>query len=123
MRAGSDQDGFTLVEVLVATFILLVGLLGAVALLDGANATTVRTKTREAGTNLVREVLERAHAIPYAHLTSQELVALLQAQSGLGDADLSAGGWQIKRRNVVYTLSASVCSMDDPADGTGPHGA
>ena len=67
-RAAADQSGFTLVEVMVAVFILLIGVLGALTLLDGANAATSRTKKREAATNLARELIESARAVPYPDL-------------------------------------------------------
>ena len=68
-RALADQSGFTLVEVMVAVLILLAGVLGALTLLDGANAATSRTKTREAATNLARELIESARAVPYPRLS------------------------------------------------------
>ena len=45
------ERGFTLVEVMVAIMILLVGVLGVVSMVDGANAVTSKTKAREGGTN------------------------------------------------------------------------
>ncbi len=44
----------TLIEVMVATMILLVGVLGTVTMIDGANATTSKTKAREGATHLGR---------------------------------------------------------------------
>ena len=42
-----SESGFTLVEVMVAITLLLVGVLGTVTMIDGANAVTTRTKARE----------------------------------------------------------------------------
>ena len=56
--SSPDQRGFTIVEVMVAMAILLVGLLGTVAMIDGANATTASTRGREGATNLARELVE-----------------------------------------------------------------
>jgi prepilin-type N-terminal cleavage/methylation domain-containing protein len=120
-RNGS-QDGFTLVEVMVTMLVLLVGIAGAVTLIDGANAVTVKTKQREAATNLQRELIEGARAVAYEQLTSNGLRTALQARAGL--ADSSAGGaWTIERRGTVYTVATAVCTVDDPRDETGDHGA
>lgn len=116
-RARS-QHGFTLIEVMVTMLILLVGLAGAVTLIDGANAITVSTKQREAATNLQRELIEGARAVPYDQLTPNGLQASLQARPGLGDTT-AGGAWTIERRGTTFTVSTTVCSVDDPRDGSG----
>jgi prepilin-type N-terminal cleavage/methylation domain-containing protein len=121
-RLRSDDRGFTLVEVLVAIFILLVGVLGVVSLIDGANFATANTKSREGGTNLAREILDGARAVDYDKLTPAEIVGELQSQPGLADSDASAPGWQVARRGIDYTVTAvPVCKVDDPKDGFGDH--
>ena len=118
----ADERGFTLVEVVVAAAILLVGVLGVLTLLDAANAATSRNKKREAATNLAREAIEAGRAVPFPDLIPPELLAQLQAQPGLGDATPGAA-WEIKRRGTTFALTASVCSVDDgaSADGYGDH--
>jgi prepilin-type N-terminal cleavage/methylation domain-containing protein len=121
-RLRSGERGFTLIEVLVAIFILLVGVLGVVALIDGANFATAQTKSREGGTNLAREILDGARAVDYDKLTPAEIVGELQSQPGLADSSASADGWQLARRGITYTVSAvPVCKIDDPQDGLGDH--
>jgi prepilin-type N-terminal cleavage/methylation domain-containing protein len=121
-RLRADERGFTLVEVLVAIFILLVGVLGVVSLIDGANFATAKTKSREGGTNLAREILDGARAVDYDKLTPTEIVGELQAQPGLADSDTSAAGWQIVRRGIEYTITGvPVCKVDDRRDGLGHH--
>lgn len=119
-----DERGFTLVEVLVASMILVVGVLGVLTLVDTANRTTARTKAREAATNLAREAIEAGRAVPYPDLIPSQLTAQLQAQPGLADAVAGAGTWEVKRRGITFTLTASVCSVDEGstgADGYGDH--
>jgi prepilin-type N-terminal cleavage/methylation domain-containing protein len=112
-----DERGFTLIEVMVAIMILVVGIAGAIAMIDGANARTLDTKQREAATALTREVIEAARSIPYNQL-NPNMVTLIQTIPGLEDT--SAGTeWTVERRNQVYTVSASVCSVDDEQDGFG----
>jgi prepilin-type N-terminal cleavage/methylation domain-containing protein len=116
-----SQNGFTLVEMMVAITVLLVGVLGAVALIDGANAQTSRTKAREGATALGRSVLEIGRGVPYAELSAARIVAELQARGG-GFADVDgAAGHQIRSRGFVYTVVPTVCAMDDPKDSLGVH--
>lgn len=122
-RAGlihARERGFTLVEVMVASAILLAGVLGTIALVDGANARTAATKTREGATNLARELVEAARAAPYRQVTQGSLAGQLQARPGLADSD-AASGWTLARRGAEYAIRVSVCSLDDPADGLGDH--
>jgi prepilin-type N-terminal cleavage/methylation domain-containing protein len=116
--AALSQRGFTLIEVLVAITILLVGVLGVVSMVDGANAVTVRTKAREGATNLARSIVEIGRAVPYRDLTEDSLFEALATRPGLGDS-LPATGHQIRSRGFTYTVSLQVCSMDDPKDDLG----
>lgn len=119
-RSLGDHAGFTLVEVIVAATILLVGVLGVLTLLNAANRATSRTKAREAATNLAREVIEAARAVAYPNLTPPQIAQELQGQPGLASTT-SPAVWTVKRRNTTYTLTASVCSVDDGQDGYGDH--
>ena len=116
------ERGMTLVEVMVAAMVLVIGVLGVLTMLDTANKTSARTKAREGAVNLAREAVEAVRAVPYPDLVPAQVADELQAQPGLADASTDAG-WQIRRRNVLYTVTASVCSVDDSSagDGYGAH--
>lgn len=114
------ESGFTIVEVLVAMVILVVGLLGVASMLTKAAQTTASSKTREQAVALQRELVEGARGIAYGDLTHASVVSRLQSQPGLGDEDAGAG-WNIRRRGVTYTVAVGVCSVDDPKDGIGSH--
>ncbi|NLT07745.1 MAG: prepilin-type N-terminal cleavage/methylation domain-containing protein [Solirubrobacterales bacterium] len=118
--AATPEHGFTIVEVMVAMAILLVGVLGAVALIDGANAQTSRTKAREGATALGRTVLEIGRGVPYGDLSGERILAELELRAGLGDASPDAGH-QVESRGFTYTVAPTVCAMDDPKDSLGEH--
>lgn len=120
------QDGFTLVETLVAAVILMVGLLGVFLMIDIANGSTVRSGAREGAVNLAREMLEDARAIPFAQLdqTTWATNALdgTEGRSGpvipLGTNGVSA---KVNRRGFTYGVSVTWCTVDDGRDGYGSH--
>lgn len=117
------EAGFTLVEVLVASFVLVVGLLGVLSTVDAANKATSVTRGREGATSLGRELTEAAHAIPFDQLGPATVVPKLQAQPGLepNPNPSPPGAYQMNRRGFTYTVTASVCSIDDGTDGYGSH--
>jgi prepilin-type N-terminal cleavage/methylation domain-containing protein len=114
-----DERGFTLIEILAAMLILLVGVFGTVSLIDGANATTSSTKGREGATNLGRELVESARSIDYDKLTQADIEGAMQAKPGLGDDDPGTAGWQIIRRGIAYTVTATASTIDDVTDNAG----
>jgi len=117
----SDERGFTIVEVMVAAALLLTGLVGTMSMLNSANAATTSTKAREQGVSLQRELTEAARSLSYAELTPESIVGRIQAMDGLGDDNGSAAEYQIRRRGITYSVTLGTCSVDDDADGTGPH--
>ncbi len=110
-RGRAHEDGFTLIEMLVASFVLVVGLLGVLALLNGALRTTAVNIERVGATNIARELVERTRGLDYDDMSGAIVEDRLQA-GGLG----SGSPWTIERRGVTYTITASSCTYDDPAD-------
>lgn len=119
-RIGS-QDGFTLIEVMVAISVLLIGVLGTVTMIDTGNATTLRTEGRQGGTALARSILEIARGIPYRELTDERLLTELGHREALKDSLSQVAGHQISSEGFDYTVVAEVCVNDDPVDGLGDH--
>ncbi|MDX6704621.1 MAG: hypothetical protein QOI48_467 [Solirubrobacteraceae bacterium] len=107
----ASANGYTLVEVLIASVILVVGVLGILTLLTGALRTTAANTERIAATNLVRELVEGTRALDYDDMSGTLVQARLQAR-GLG----SGAPWTIQRRGVTYTVAATSCTYDNPAD-------
>lgn len=116
----SSERGFTLIETMVAALILLIGISGMVLLYTTAAKTTLRNREREGGLALSRDVLESVRTISYDNLNAAQILPKLKTQPGLADSS-GGSGYTIKRRGTVYTVSADVCSYDDPSDSSGPH--
>src|SRR5437764_13823269 len=98
----AKADGFGLLEALVASVVLVVGLLTAFAVLALSAKTSSATRAREGATNLVREILEDAGTIPFSELSPsvgerlQQIAALAPKPPG--------PAWQIERRGYIYTV-------------------
>src|SRR3954470_5862044 len=97
-----DDSGFTILEVMVAAVVLLVGLLGTFAVIDTAHSTITTTKAREQGTSLQRELIEAVRTIPYAKLPPTGVGSGLRPQRAWGAASRSGAGWTTRRRNQPY---------------------
>lgn len=120
-QGGGGEQGFTIVEVIVAMVIMLVGVLGTLVLIEGSMASTSRTTAREQGTNLARDLVERSRQADYASVTMDLAPATLRATLPASDnaSALTGSTFSVKRRNVVYTVRIFACSIDDPTDGAG----
>src|SRR5947208_15956159 len=121
-----SQRGFTMVEILVAMLLLLVGMLATFMLVGNANATLSQTRAREAGTNLARELLEDARDSTYSKIgTAGWFTSQLQTASGGSGTVTSVGSngqsTTVTRRGVGYSVTVTWCSVDDSGDGYGSH--
>jgi hypothetical protein len=117
--AGNER-GFTIVEVMVAAFVLLVGVLSTLALFDRANAATVSDRQREGATSLAREITEGARSVPFDDLVGTvSLNARLQAMPGLEDDSAGGDPYTVMRRGTVFTVVTALCTVDDGKDGGG----
>ncbi|HWH96517.1 MAG TPA: prepilin-type N-terminal cleavage/methylation domain-containing protein [Baekduia sp.] len=114
-----DERGFTLIEVIMASVVLLVGILGVATIVNAANGSTTSSKAREQGLALARDLTESARSARYQQLEPTTVVGRLKAMPGF--SDVGGTGWTTVRRGIRYTVSFGVCSVDDPSDGTGAH--
>jgi prepilin-type N-terminal cleavage/methylation domain-containing protein len=121
------DTGFTIVEVMVAIVILLVGVLGSVKLVDQAQLGSSATKARVGATNLARQLIDNARNMPYDSLRgtvdssdvpSGPLTTAYKALPGLADAVPASASYQLIRRGTTYTVRTTACIIDDPKDGS-----
>ncbi len=108
----AGERGFTLVELLVAGLVLVVGMLGVLVLLTGSQRMTATNNERVGATNLARELVEATRSLDYADMSGTRVQTRLQAR-GLG----SGSPWVIERRFARYTVTAVSCTYDSPTDG------
>lgn len=119
-RLREGEDGLTIIEVMVAMVVLLVGVLGTVSLVQTGLLSTSRTSAREQGTNLARDLVERSRQADYTSMTLGLAPATLRATLPASEVSpLSGSSFQVTRRGVVYTVTVFACSIDDPTDGAG----
>ena len=117
MRRLTQERGFTIVEVMVAVVVLLVGALGTLAMLDTANKRGRSAADRQTATALTRQVLEAAKSIPYRDVAPATIVSTLREDEAI--AGISDNPWQIERDGTTFRVRADVCYLDEPADGLG----
>jgi prepilin-type N-terminal cleavage/methylation domain-containing protein len=122
--AARPQDGgFTLIEVVVAMAILLVGALGVLTCITVGYASTGRTTSREQGTNIARDLVERARQIGYSQSTMSSAPGALRASLPASDAATASPSdplvFTMVRRGTTYTVRVFACSLDDPSNGVG----
>jgi prepilin-type N-terminal cleavage/methylation domain-containing protein len=118
--ARNDESGFTLVEILVAITILLVGVLGVTTMISVSDKTTVINNSRQGATAVVRRALETSRSLSFRSIKSATIASSIQAASP-DLATTQAGTWKVARDGYVYTLDATVCRVDDDSDGYGAH--
>lgn len=134
------QAGFTLIEVMVATMVLIVGLLALLGMVIVANKATQTNRVRQEATNVAREVIENVRALSYTQLATPASIASallpqLTCPAGAGSscgATLSGSTLKVWRSSSVggggaggyaFNVTFTTCSMDDPSDGYGNHSA
>jgi type IV pilus assembly protein PilV len=139
----SGDDGFTIIEVMIAMLIMIVGVLGTFQLLEGSMSSTARTTAREQGTNLARDLVERSRQFAFSSMMMVPTAAIpvsatnpgapatlgapavLQASLPSSDNATAVTGtppdstFNVTRRNTTYTVKVFACSIDDPSDGIG----
>jgi prepilin-type N-terminal cleavage/methylation domain-containing protein len=120
---ASEQSGFTLVEVLVAAVVLVVGLGSLLQMLVTADHVISTTRLRQEETSLAREALEDSRGLAFTQLTTTAIASALQP--AVPQATLSSSNLVVTRTvssaTQSFTVSFSVCDLDDPGDGYGNH--
>jgi len=142
----SDEQGFTLVEVLVAATLLIMGVFATLALIDKGTQTTAVSKQRDVANAVAQEMIERATGSRYTSAINdltdvrpatpaapgpadrmrlamdpdgdQSSSAVAPATATTGTLPLTASqSWSLRRKNTTYTVSYRACTASDPYQG------
>lgn len=117
-----SEHGFTIVEALVASMVLVAGLLTAAAILIISDHSISSVRARESAVTLARQITEDVRSIDYSQISSSNIVSTLQAMPGLANTS-SGSTWTIARgpqgNQVTYTVSVSVSAFNDAHDTGG----
>jgi Tfp pilus assembly protein PilV len=120
------SEGFTIVEVMVAAVVLVVGLGAVLSMLVTADHVISTTRYRQEETSIAREVLEDARNLPYTQVIQSSLASSLQ--SSVPNSTLSGSTLVVKRYlspstsgQVNFDVTFTSCSLDSPSDGYGNH--
>ena len=111
-----ESSGFSLIEVMVAALILLIGAGAAFSLIDSANRNVSANAARTGATALGRELTEFARTTDYDLLQPGQTVTAMRKHSRIAGT-LSSGVWTVSRGNVDYGIAVQQCTFDDPKDG------
>ena len=117
-RWVAADDGFTVIEALVAAVVLAVGLLAAFAVLTVSVHASADVRARQGAVTLARQITEDARSIPYSQISGSTIVAQLQVMPGLAGS-ASGSNWTIVRNGFTYTVTAGVTAVNDPKDQSG----
>lgn len=99
-KSGLPVDGFTLIEVLVAIVILMVGLLGMLQAINLAMDKTLENQLRQEAVAVAEKTISNQKALPFANITASNGVGAEQIPIGGGFKNLSVA-------HMVTTPAAS----------------
>ena len=119
---AAEEDGFTIVEALVASVVLVVGLLTAFSVLAIADHASATVRAREGGVALARQIDEDVRSLDYSQISSSSVVSSLQAMPALANSS-SGSTWTVLRgptgNQTTYTITVTVNSFNDAYDTSG----
>jgi Tfp pilus assembly protein PilV len=140
-RKLREESGFTLIEVLVAATLLIVGVFATLALLDTATKATATSRQRDVANAIGQELVERAQGGRYTAALN-DMTDIIPATATPGPADrlraamdpdgessssavtpatVTTGtlptnvtqSWTLRRQNTTYTVSYRACTVSD----------
>ncbi|HEY7456281.1 MAG TPA: hypothetical protein VH703_03310 [Solirubrobacterales bacterium] len=90
---GANESGLTIIEVIVASIVLVLGAGAAFGVLGAATKNAQRAKATQVALDLAQEELERLHSLPYdcATVPAGESCLALNAQPATSSAALNPG--------------------------------
>jgi type II secretory pathway pseudopilin PulG len=97
-RFGEGQAGLTMVEVLVAAVVLVMGAAATFGVLAAATRNAQRAKATQVALDLAQEEMERLHSIPYDEL-AVNVMPTTSSNPKNPNSRMSSGSFALKRGN------------------------
>lgn len=120
IQEKGENKGFTLIEVMVALVVLLIGMLGVMGMQYYAVTGNAASREMRIATNLAQQIVEQVKSTPYANLASNGDAPILgQAMSGGVNYTRS---WWVVPDCVGLAAGGNVCGGAAPACSSDPDG-
>ena len=121
-RTNRADDGMSIVEVLIASVILLVALTAMLGLLMTSTGLSAKARAESLAVKTASAFLEKVRALPYANLTQTRLNSMASAASGtLGGMTVSVSATMTPKWEPSQSPSDPPAHQPTlvPAPGTG----
>jgi prepilin-type N-terminal cleavage/methylation domain-containing protein len=116
-----SKKGFTLIEVMVAMVVLLIGMLGVMAMQYYAISGNTASREMRIGTNLSREIIEQLKSTPYVNLATGGDQPLLPAETTISAGVTFTRAWWVIQNCVGLAGGGTRCAGAVPACSSFPH--
>jgi len=119
--AGNSDSGFSLIEVMIAFVVLLIGMLGVMGMQYYAVSGNASSRDLRVATSLSQQLVEQMKSTPYTNLASNADAPALNAAMSGGVNYTRA--WWVVPDCVGLAAGGNLCAGGAPACTTDPDGA
>ncbi len=115
---GSDERGFTMVEMVVSLTILAIGIVGVIGVMNSSFGVSVRTNQRSRAVALATREVESVRAVTWSQLPASSTATTRQEEVGGTTFTVEkAVTWQSRSGNAQAVKRATVAVRWTDADG------
>lgn len=105
--AGSNDNGFTLVEVMIAMVVLMTGMLGVLGMQYYAVGGNAASKEMRVATNISQQLIEQFNAVPYASLASGSDTEPVPAnETSISGGIIYTRAWWVRSNCIALQLAS-----------------
>lgn len=120
-KTTDSDNGFSLIEVMVAMVVLLIGMLGVMGMQYYSVSGNAASRELRIATNLTQQLVEQMKSTPYIGLVSNTDVPVMHAAMS-GGVNFSRAWWVVPDC-VGLAAGGNLCAGGAPACTTDPDGA